>query len=67
MQRRDPRSFLEGVLAQVGGLSADTTEQLLAVVADKPGTKRAAKLAAILAAAEGTPGATSTTAEPDDE
>ena len=57
MQRRDARGFLEEVLARVSAperLSAETREKLLAVVGDKPGTKRASKLAAILA-------------EPDDE
>jgi len=48
MQRRDARSFLEEVLSHVEGLSAETREKLLAVVADKPGTKRAAKLASVL-------------------
>ena len=49
MQRRDARGFLEDVLARVPEVSAETREKLLAVVGDKPGTKRAAKLAAILA------------------
>ena len=53
MQRRDPRSFLEEVLAQTPDLPAEAREQLLALVAEKPGTKRATKLAAILAAADG--------------
>jgi hypothetical protein len=51
MQRRDARSFLEEVLADVEGLDDDTREKLLAAVADKPGTKRATKLAGILSAA----------------
>ncbi len=51
MQRRDARTFLEEVLKGVDGLSADTREKLLAVVADKPGTKRAAKLASVLVTA----------------
>jgi hypothetical protein len=49
MQRRDARSFLEEVLGQVEGLDDATKGKLLALVADKPGTKRAAKLAAVLA------------------
>jgi hypothetical protein len=51
MQRRDARSFLEEVLAEAKGVDAETKEKLLALVADKPGTKRAAKLAAALIAA----------------
>ena len=48
MQRRDPKSFLEEVLAQVQ-LPPDTKEQLLSLVSDKPGAKRATKIAAVLA------------------
>jgi hypothetical protein len=51
MQRRDARTFLEEVLKGVEGLTADTRDKLLAVVADKPGTKRAAKLASVLVTA----------------
>jgi hypothetical protein len=49
MQRRDARSFLEEVLTQVPDLDPDMRDKLLATVSEKPGTKRAAKLAAILA------------------
>jgi hypothetical protein len=56
MQRRDARSFLEEVLNTMEGVDAATKEKLLATVADKPGTKRAAKLASILAAATEKPG-----------
>lgn len=49
MQRRDARSFFEEVLSRVPEVSAETREQLLALAADKPGTKRASKLAAVLA------------------
>ena len=49
MQRRDARSFLEEVLSQVPDLDPKMRDKLLGTVADKPGTKRAAKLAAILA------------------
>ena len=52
MQRRDPRSFLQEVLGQVPELSAETREKLLALVSDKPGTKRASKIAAVLAGAD---------------
>ena len=52
MQRRDARSFLEEVLGDVEGRSTTKrSEKLLALVADKPGTKRAAKLASALMAA----------------
>jgi hypothetical protein len=50
MQRRDPKSFLEEVLAQVPELSKDTREKLLALISEKPGAKRAAKLAKALGA-----------------
>lgn len=50
MQRRDPRTFLEGVLAQVSELPPSVHEQLFALVEEKAGTKRAAKIAQILAA-----------------
>ena len=49
MQRRDARSFLEEVLSQVPDLEPKMRDELLALVDDKPGTKRAAKLAAVLA------------------
>jgi len=48
MQRRDARTFLEEVLKGVSGLSDETRDKLLAVVAEKPGPKRAAKLASVL-------------------
>jgi hypothetical protein len=51
MQRRDARSFLEEVLGDVEALDDETREKLLAIVADKPGTKRAAKLASAMMAA----------------
>jgi hypothetical protein len=51
MQRRDARAFLEEVLKGVKGMSAESREKLLAIVADKPGTKRAAKLAGVVSAA----------------
>jgi hypothetical protein len=50
MQRRDPRTFLEGVLAQVSELPPSVHEQLFALVDEKSGTKRAAKIAQIIAA-----------------
>jgi hypothetical protein len=49
MQRRDPKTFLEEVLAQVSDLSEDVKEGLRDLVDDKPGAKRASKIAAILA------------------
>jgi Mg2+/Co2+ transporter CorC len=49
MQRRDARSFLEEVLSQIPDLDPKMRDELLAIVAEKPGPKRAAKLAAILA------------------
>jgi len=49
MQRRDARSFLEDVLTQIPELDPKMRDELLATVADKAGTKRAAKLAEILA------------------
>jgi hypothetical protein len=52
MQRRDPKGFLEGVMADVPDLSPETKEQLLGIVGDKVGTKRAARIAAILAGLE---------------
>ena len=48
MQRRDARTFLEEVLQGVEGLDEDARKKLLAVVGDKPGTKRAQKLASVL-------------------
>ena len=51
MQRRDARGFLEEVLKEIEGVDDDTKEKLLALVADKPGNKRAAKLAAEITAA----------------
>jgi len=53
MQRRDARSFLEEVLSQVPDLDSKMKEGLLELVDEKPGTKRAAKLAAVLAGEEG--------------
>ena len=50
MQRRDARSFLEDVLSQIPDLDPKMRAELLGLVDDKPGTKRAAKLAAVLAA-----------------
>ena len=52
MQRRDPKSFLEEVLAQVPDLSKEAKQKLLALVSDKPGTKRAGKIAAAIADAD---------------
>lgn len=49
MQRRDARSFLEEVLTQVPDLDPKMRDELLGIVAEKPGPKRAAKLAEILA------------------
>jgi len=49
MQRRDARSFLEEVLSQVPDLDPKMRDELLELVAEKPGAKRAAKLAAVLA------------------
>jgi len=49
MQRRDAKSFLEEVLSQIPDLDAKMRAELLELVDDKPGTKRAAKLAAVLA------------------
>jgi hypothetical protein len=49
MQRRDARGFLEEVLSQVPDLDPKMRDELLGLVAEKPGTKRAAKLAAVLA------------------
>lgn len=49
MQRRDPRSFLEEVFAQLPDLDESTREALLEASADKAGTKRASRIAAILA------------------
>lgn len=49
MQRRDAKSFLEEVLTQVPDLDPKMRDELLAVVAEKAGTKRASKLAEILA------------------
>lgn len=50
MQRRDARSFLEEVLLQIPDLDPKMRDELLGLVDEKPGTKRAAKLAAVLAA-----------------
>jgi hypothetical protein len=49
MQRRDARSFLEEVLSQIPDLDQKMRDELLALVAEKPGAKRATKLAAVLA------------------
>lgn len=48
MQRRDARGFLEEVLSQVPDLDPKMREELIALVGDKPGAKRAGKLAAII-------------------
>jgi len=48
MQRQSARSFLEEVLAKVEGLEPSVRAALLDAVDDKPGAKRAAKLATIL-------------------
>lgn len=50
MQRRDAKSFLDEVLSQIPDLDPKMREELLELVDEKPGTKRAAKLAAVLAA-----------------
>jgi hypothetical protein len=52
MQRRSARSFLEEVLLKIPDLPPETRDKLLDAVDDKPGTKRASKLAAIIASAE---------------
>lgn len=52
MQRRDPKTFLEEVLAQVPSIDAATKEKLFALVPEKPGTKRAQKIAQVLASAK---------------
>jgi hypothetical protein len=49
MQRRDARSFLEEVLSQVPDLDPKMREELIGLVDEKPGPKRAAKLAEVLA------------------
>ena len=49
MQRRDARSFLEEVLTQAPDLDPEMRDKLLATVSEKPGPKRAAKLADVLA------------------
>jgi hypothetical protein len=49
MQRRDARGFLEEVLSQIPDLGPKMRDELLELVAEKPGPKRAAKLAAVLA------------------
>jgi hypothetical protein len=49
MQRRSARSFLEEVLLKVPELPQETRDKLLETVDDKPGAKRASKLAAIIA------------------
>ena len=49
MQRRSAKSFLEEVLLKVPDLPQETRDALLETVDDKAGTKRAAKLAAIIA------------------
>ena len=50
MQRRDAKSFLEEVLSQIPDLDAKMRAERLERVDAKPGPKRAAKLAAVLAA-----------------
>ncbi|MFT3696827.1 MAG: hypothetical protein QM831_27040 [Kofleriaceae bacterium] len=52
MQRRDAKSFLEEVLSQVPDLDPKMKQDLLGLVGEKSGTKRAAKLAAVLAGDE---------------
>lgn len=52
MQRRDARGFLEEVLSQVPDLDPKMREELIGLVGDKPGAKRAAKLAAIISGKE---------------
>ncbi len=49
MQRRSARSFLEEVLLKIPDLPQETRDALLEAVDDKAGTKRAAKLAGIIA------------------
>lgn len=49
MQRRDAKSFLAEVLSQLPEVDPKMRDELLELVDDKPGTKRAAKLAAALA------------------
>lgn len=66
MQRRDPRTFLEGVLAQVTEIPDGAHAELLALVGEKAGTKRAQKIAAIIAAV-GSPAASVSTTEADDD
>ena len=51
MQRRSAKSFLEEVLLKVPDMPQDAKDALLETVDDKPGTKRAGKLAAIIAKA----------------
>lgn len=49
MQRRDPKSFFEEVLAKLPDVDDATKKKLLALVEDKPGTKRAQKISAVIA------------------
>ncbi len=51
MQRRSARSFLEEVLLKIPDLPQETRDKMLEVTEDKPGTKRASKLASIIASA----------------
>ena len=51
MQRRSAKSFLEEVLLKVPDLPQEAKDALLETVDDKPGTKRAGKLASIIASA----------------
>lgn len=51
MQRRSAKSFLEEVLLKVPDMPQDAKDALLETVDDKPGTKRAGKLASIIAKA----------------
>ncbi len=53
MQRRDARSFLEEVLLKVPDLTEEAREALLELANEKPGTKRASKLAAAIAQNKG--------------
>ena len=67
MQRRDPKSFLEEVLAQVSDLPEDVKEGLRDLVDDKPGAKRASKIAAILAGKPAPKGKKKADEEDDDD
>jgi len=53
MQRRDPKSFLEEVLSKAaseeGEIPEEMQKKLIALAEEKPGAKRASKIAAVLA------------------